>query len=142
MKEYKKIQKGYIYTRDGGRCCFCNRLLNPSKTTLDHYLPKSSGGTDDYFNLVLCCKKCNKLKGGSIPADYPDKMIELFRLSVRDNKINYYGLGISYNKLEKIAEELERLEAIDDFVVLQGKHYRLYISDNKIKKLVRLNGQD
>lgn len=30
--------------------------------TIDHILPKSKGGTDDYNNLTISCIACNKEK--------------------------------------------------------------------------------
>lgn len=33
----------------------------------DHVLPRSKGGSDDDFNIVLACKQCNSLKGSQYP---------------------------------------------------------------------------
>lgn len=72
----KKLTK-----RDGGyRCFYCwiplrERSSNPdlslrarSETgtgypTIDHYIPQTRGGSDNLYNLRLCCTLCNREKG-------------------------------------------------------------------------------
>jgi len=31
--------------------------------SVDHFIPLSAGGTNDYNNLVVCCTRCNLVKG-------------------------------------------------------------------------------
>lgn len=35
--------------------------------TIEHLLPRSEGGTEDYDNLVLACFRCNNTRQGGIP---------------------------------------------------------------------------
>ena len=44
--------------RDGHRCAYCNA----SASTIDHVIPRSRGGKDEWENLVACCLKCNNSK--------------------------------------------------------------------------------
>ncbi len=37
--------------------------------TIDHVTPKSQGGTNEWTNLVACCKKCNQRKGARTPKE-------------------------------------------------------------------------
>lgn len=46
-----------------GRCPLCNADLSTVKTSLDHKIPVSKGGTDDIHNLQLTCFSCNLIKG-------------------------------------------------------------------------------
>lgn len=48
-----------ILQRDNNTCAYCLGIA----TTIDHRIPKSKGGTDDDWNLVACCNKCNAIKG-------------------------------------------------------------------------------
>jgi 5-methylcytosine-specific restriction endonuclease McrA len=72
-----------IYARDGWRCVWCQcsvidgreraeRLAaNPldavarciALATLDHFLPRTCGGTNDAGNLVTSCVACNEKRG-------------------------------------------------------------------------------
>lgn len=58
-----KPNKKSIYTRDKGRCVYCNKDLNFKEATLDHIVPRSKGGQNTWENLVCCCKNCNHSKG-------------------------------------------------------------------------------
>ncbi len=65
-----KIQKSQIKSRiikkTGGVCAVCGRPLEYEKVTIEHYIPKYHGGTDDERNLLPLCKNCNKSKGSRI----------------------------------------------------------------------------
>lgn len=46
-------------------CHYCNEKLEYKKnrTTIDHVTPLARGGTNGKYNLVWCCKTCNRDKG-------------------------------------------------------------------------------
>lgn len=48
-----------IYARDGVTCQYCGNCAS----TVDHLMPRRTGGSDDPLNLVSACKRCNKIKG-------------------------------------------------------------------------------
>ena len=60
------LTKRNILIRDGFKCVYCN---SSDKLTLDHLIPKSKGGKNDWFNLVTCCDTCNKKKGDKTPEE-------------------------------------------------------------------------
>jgi 5-methylcytosine-specific restriction endonuclease McrA len=41
----------------------------PDQATVDHVVPKSKGGSDNFDNLQLLCRKCNNDKGDTILLD-------------------------------------------------------------------------
>lgn len=47
------------------RCHWCGCKLGKGgkKATIDHMVPRSKGGSDAEFNLVLSCESCNHDKG-------------------------------------------------------------------------------
>lgn len=55
-----------IYKRDGNKCVYCGSTKN---LTLDHIIPKSRGGANDWMNLVTSCSKCNMKKGNRTPEE-------------------------------------------------------------------------
>lgn len=55
-----------IYKRDGHKCVYCG---NGKNLTLDHVVPKSRGGTNEWNNLVTSCFKCNLKKGNKTPEE-------------------------------------------------------------------------
>ncbi|WP_422049899.1 HNH endonuclease [Shimia sp.] len=48
-----------VFSRDDWRCHYCG---SPHALTIDHIVPKVSGGTDDPINLVAACRSCNSSK--------------------------------------------------------------------------------
>lgn len=65
-----KVQKSHVKSRilekTGGVCAACGKTLEFGKVTIEHYIPKYHGGTDDERNLLPLCKNCNKRKGSRI----------------------------------------------------------------------------
>lgn len=63
--------RAYLRTRAGEsqnwKCCFCGVKADGAtvKTvaTLEHFVPKSEGGKDEYDNAVMSCLKCNNQRG-------------------------------------------------------------------------------
>jgi len=51
-----------IIKSDKHPCTYCKIILTKDQMTIDHILPKSKGGTDDYNNLTISCIACNKEK--------------------------------------------------------------------------------
>jgi len=51
-----------IYLRDGFRCLLCDRDLHgadPREITLDHAIPRCTGGGNGESNVYTCCLSCN-----------------------------------------------------------------------------------
>ena len=44
----------------GGKCFYCDAILDIDEATIEHIVPKSKGGCDDLNNLVVCCKYANQ----------------------------------------------------------------------------------
>lgn len=61
-----KLNKTNLYKRDKGRCGYTGKLLTKKTATIDHVIPKSRGGRNDWHNVILCEKKLNHSKGNSL----------------------------------------------------------------------------
>lgn len=69
---YNNAVKVWVRTRlsesQNHRCCWCGRQTTelpdrPHSATIEHILPKSQGGTNDFHNLAMACRKCNAGRG-------------------------------------------------------------------------------
>lgn len=49
------------------KCVYCG---STELLTIDHYIPKSRGGTSDRSNQVLSCNDCNADKGSDLPLNF------------------------------------------------------------------------
>lgn len=63
------LNRSNILARDNFQCQYCLKDLSFSEATLDHVVPRSQGGTTRWDNVVCCCKRCNKKKGGRTPQE-------------------------------------------------------------------------
>ena len=51
-------------------CCYCGVKLTSTNVQMDHAMPHSRGGSNDFNNLVLACKACNQAKGNMSYPEY------------------------------------------------------------------------
>lgn len=135
----KTIDKLYIYQRDQCKCYYCHKALKYNKITLDHYLPKSHKGTTDVFNLVTCCKFCNKQKKNRIPEDYDQVILSLFLQAVGDNHIIKTSLKSPQNELNEEMLQVNKIESISDHFIFQSNFRRFDIKNNKVFRVIPIN---
>ncbi len=67
IKFNKEIRKK-VLLKSKGRCAHCGKPLTEKLSTIDHIIPISKGGTNDYNNLAALCDSCNSDKGDEIVA--------------------------------------------------------------------------
>jgi hypothetical protein len=61
-----RVNRARIYKRDNHQCVYCD---SKKQLTLDHVIPKSRGGGNEWTNLVTCCFNCNLKKGNRTPEE-------------------------------------------------------------------------
>jgi CRISPR/Cas system Type II protein with McrA/HNH and RuvC-like nuclease domain len=61
-----RVNRNRVFKRDGNQCVYCG---SKKELTIDHVIPKSRGGTNEWTNLVTCCSKCNLKKGNKTPEE-------------------------------------------------------------------------
>ena len=62
-----KFNRRNIFARDRNRCQYCNKRFPTSELSLDHVIPRSTGGGATWENIVCACTQCNVKKGGRTP---------------------------------------------------------------------------
>lgn len=66
------VTRRSVFARDKHTCAYCNAK---ESLTVDHILPSSRGGIDEWENLVTCCLKCNLKKGNRTPSEAGMKLL-------------------------------------------------------------------
>ncbi len=56
-----KLSRRSVFARDDYQCQYCG--VTGREMTIDHVVPKRSGGPASWENLVTCCRRCNSRKG-------------------------------------------------------------------------------
>jgi 5-methylcytosine-specific restriction endonuclease McrA len=74
-KKRPKLCAKSIRERDGNRCQYTGKLLRPDEGSLDHVLPRSRGGKDEWGNLVWSDKAVNARKGNRLPHEAGLKLL-------------------------------------------------------------------
>lgn len=74
---FKKIElsRKNILRRDNYRCQYCG--VKSAELTIDHIIPKSRGGMDDWDNLAAACIRCNNRKGSRTPEEAKMKLLSV-----------------------------------------------------------------
>jgi hypothetical protein len=62
-----------VYERDGYKCVYCDYDASVSyeawlraRLNVDHWIPRSKGGSDEMDNLLTACGPCNSGKGNKL----------------------------------------------------------------------------
>ena len=64
---HRSLSLKSIYHICRGVCQYCLQKIPFAEATKDHIFPKSLGGTNDDFNVVLACRSCNSEKDATFP---------------------------------------------------------------------------
>ncbi|MEL3914691.1 HNH endonuclease signature motif containing protein [Aeromonas caviae] len=92
---YSKTKRGKVFSMFGGNCAYCGDQIMIETFHVEHVVPKSSGGANEYVNLMPSCEGCNRTKR--------TWSIEEFRIRLA---VKQATNGISFN-----AAQIELLKA-------------------------------
>lgn len=129
------VDRKYLYEREGHQCYHCGKQLKPNQVSVDHYLPKCAGGSNDLYNLVCSCKRCNRYKKSAIPDDWKAVHIRLFQRLIADRKIGIVGGKVEWDKMAKEASTIRNIEQMGSYTIFLGEHKRFYVKQGKIWKI-------
>ena len=80
-----ELNRKNIIFRDNHICQYCG--ISKIPLTVDHIIPKGSGGADLWENLVTACKPCNQKKGNKTP---DEAKMKLMKKPKRPNRLHYF----------------------------------------------------
>ena len=66
-KQRVKYSRENVWLRDRGKCGYCSKAVSKAKFTLDHVVPRASGGVTKWENVVTSCRSCNQYKADNTP---------------------------------------------------------------------------
>lgn len=142
-RKYVTIDRHYLFNRQRGTCFFCGKPLKMGTLSIDHYLPKSAGGTNDVFNLVASCKSCNAEKLNTMPMDVESQHIAWFIQAYDDHHIlTKSSITIPKDTLSEWVHSIHRSYASGDFTVFESPGHRFYVRLNQIEKIIAFHQTD
>lgn len=104
-----RLSRHSVLARDGYTCQYCG--YRGRDLTIDHVVPRWSGGGQSWDNLVACCRRCNLKKGDKTPMQ---ARMRLARPPRRPNYIPYISLP-AYLKARSREEWQFYLPVFDEF---------------------------
>ncbi|MCI0709768.1 MAG: tetratricopeptide repeat protein [Chloroflexi bacterium] len=70
VRNISKSLRFDVFQRDNHTCQYCGRTTPDVVLEVDHLIPVSKGGTDDFANLVTSCFDCNRGKSDKIIQEF------------------------------------------------------------------------
>ena len=64
-----------ILTRDDHQCQYCGNHFRESDLTIDHVIPRSKGGKNEWDNVATACRACNQQKSNYLVENSPVSLI-------------------------------------------------------------------
>lgn len=90
-----RLSRHSVLARDEYTCQYCGSKRD---LTIDHVIPRWTGGPHTWENLVACCRKCNLKKGDKTPQQ---ANMKLKRLPRRPKYIPYLSLQKYLKAIER-----------------------------------------
>lgn len=116
MSTFDMFQRQQILNKSGGICAHCGIKLNLKEFTIDHYIPKSRGGSNMVVNLIPLCEHCNIAKSNMIlePREAYPYINIMYENQLEDL---YYRYIIKRHKRNKYKKRKNFTENIDDKLI-------------------------
>ena len=88
----ERNQKERLLEETTGQCVYCGRPLNLGEMEIDHIVPLSIGGENNYANKVCSCPRCN--------AEKANKSLQEFLEAMPDGKLFHY-----WNRVDALLDQ-------------------------------------
>ncbi|NEO55056.1 MAG: HNH endonuclease [Okeania sp. SIO3B5] len=95
----------YLLEKFNRTCVYCG--TKEAVFNLDHFYPKSRGGSDRVSNLVLSCVDCNQAKSNSLPEDFLSdrpKILEIINKQRKQPLADAAAINATRWKLKEVLE--------------------------------------
>lgn len=101
-KHFSDVERKEIYNKSDGFCQLCGRKISIEDFTVDHIIPLNGGGTNDLDNLNAVCRICNSFKADIYPAQFFDRITEIFMFQMD----KHYGNNATWKMARNMLVEI------------------------------------
>ena len=115
------------------RCCYCGRKTFLSReeqgkeskwlmATIDHIVTQDNGGTDNYYNTVMACDRCNNLRRKT-------GALKFFEITRNPERLASYVK--TCNNISKLTKETKRSKSESE-TIFRVAYMRYWVPDSRI----------
>lgn len=76
-RTFSDYERKTVYAKANGKCRICGKPIDFEKFTVDHKIPLSKGGGNNFPNLQATCKSCNLMKHYLTHEEFLKKLFEV-----------------------------------------------------------------
>ena len=86
LDDVPRLTNRRLFQRDGYICMYCGDYLYDCERTRDHIVPASTGGKDEWTNVVTACRECHHKKAGLTPDQFEAIGVQLLAIPYAPNR--------------------------------------------------------
>lgn len=87
-KQISKDLRNQVYDKTDGRCYLCGEFLDFDYFEVEHRIPLTKGGSNEFDNLFPSCHCCNTMKSSIYPQELIEKIIQIFMYQMEQKTNN------------------------------------------------------
>ena len=103
-KIFSETTKKCLYANYNGKCAICGKHIKYKRMTIDHIVPLSQGGTDDFENLQLALT-FNGRPADTLPFTFDAQKGGFVRVDYKG--ANFQGINLTLNWIIPLNKILE-----------------------------------
>mgnify|MGYP002512584094 CR=1 FL=1 len=92
-----------IFKRDKFMCRYCGAKAPEVALEIDHIIPVSRGGDNDFSNLITACQQCNRGKSNDLP--YSEAPIPPIYIEKKTQRVQLILQPSLYKRMQKAAKQ-------------------------------------
>ena len=87
-KLFSRKERMQIYRKTKGYCYLCGEFLDFDNFEIEHKIPLTKGGTNDFKNLFPACHYCNTMKNSIYSQELIKKVTQIFmyQMEIKNRK--------------------------------------------------------
>ena len=137
-------ERKQILQKTKGHCACCGKALTTKTMTVDHCVPLSRGGTNNFVNLVALCIDCNEKKGNLFyfPGNYYAWMSASMDKHIKNNFVILSKHGYNWFKENKDGFDFEKNPLVtptDIMLIPVSQNGKYYYSASNVVDIFHMN---
>lgn len=101
-KRFSVKDRKEVYRKTEGHCYLCGEFVDFDSFEVEHLIPVSKGGDNDFNNLFPACHCCNAIKHDVYPKEFMEKISQIFLYQMEKK----YGDSIDWKVAHRLLKTM------------------------------------